>query len=53
MKKLTYILAFVLFVQCTLTINNCMSQWQPDVRLTNNAALSLTNIYTNNAKIVF
>ncbi|MFZ4592580.1 MAG: sialidase family protein, partial [Ignavibacteria bacterium] len=51
MKKLTYILAFVLFVQCTLTINNCMSQWQPDVRLTNNAALSLTNQYTNGRNI--
>jgi hypothetical protein len=47
MKNIIYTLVFVLFVQCTLTIENCMSQWQPDVRLTNNAALSLTNQYTN------
>ncbi|MCX6157810.1 MAG: T9SS type A sorting domain-containing protein [Ignavibacteriae bacterium] len=52
MKKLFYTLAFVLFVQCTLTIENCMSQWQPDVRLTNNAAISLTNQYTNGRNII-
>ena len=47
MEKLIYTLAFVLIVQCTLTIDNCMSQWQADVRLTNNSASSLTS--KNNA----
>jgi len=51
MKKLFYTLAFVLFVQCTFTINNVISQWQPEVRLTNNAAVSLTNLYTNGRNI--
>lgn len=47
MKKLIYSLVFVLFVQYTLTLENCLCQWQPDVRLTNDAANSLTNMYNN------
>jgi hypothetical protein len=46
-KKLIYTLAFVFISQCTLVIGNCYSQWLSDFRLTNNAALSLTNQYTN------
>lgn len=47
MKKIIYTLAFVLIVQFTLTIDNCMSQWQADVRLTNEPALSSTTQNTN------
>ena len=43
MKKLIYTLALVLIVHCTFNIENCMSQWQADVRLTNNPAFSGTN----------
>ncbi|MCX6157812.1 MAG: T9SS type A sorting domain-containing protein [Ignavibacteriae bacterium] len=49
MKNIIYTLALVLFVQCTLTIENCMSQWQPDVRLTNNTQTSYT---TFNARCI-
>jgi hypothetical protein len=47
MKKIIFFLAFVIFVHCTLKFEDCMSQWQPDVRLTNNPAVSYTSV--NNA----
>jgi hypothetical protein len=47
MKKLFYTLVFVLIVQCTFTISNVMSQWQSDVRLTNDPGLSYTTSYGN------
>jgi hypothetical protein len=47
MKKLIYTIVFVLIVHCTLKIEDCMSQWQPDVRLTNDPAGSSTS--ENNA----
>jgi hypothetical protein len=40
MKKIIYSLAFVLIVHCTLTIDNCKAQWQPDTRLTTNTGNS-------------
>ena len=43
MKNIIYTLALVLFVQCTLMIENCISQWQSDVRLTNNTQTSYTS----------
>ena len=46
MKKVIYTLAFILIVHCTLTIDNCSAQWQPDVRLTNDPATSRTS-YNN------
>lgn len=51
MKKLFYTLAIVIILQCTLTINNCMSQWQSDVRLTNDPGLSYTSS-CNNARCI-
>jgi hypothetical protein len=47
MKKLIFFLVFLIIVHCTLFIDNCMSQWQPDVRLTNDPAGSYTS--ENNA----
>jgi len=50
MEKTTTVLlaAFILLIYSfTFSINSCLAQWQPDVRLTNNPALSLTNQYTN------
>ena len=45
-KKLIFFFVFVLIVHCTLKIEDCMSQWQPDVRLTNDTAASFTS-YNN------
>ena len=42
MKKIIYFFAFILFVLNTLMIENCISQWKPDVRLTNYPAISYT-----------
>jgi hypothetical protein len=44
MKK---IILFFLFVHCTLIIENCVGQWQSDLRLTNNNSQS--SISYNNA----
>ncbi len=44
MEKIIYTLALVLVLQCTLTIGNCMSQWQADTRLTNNTSSSQTSL---------
>jgi hypothetical protein len=44
MRKIILVL---LIVHCTLSIENCMGQWQPDVRLTNNNSQSSTSF--NNA----
>jgi len=52
MKNIIYTLALVLFVQCTLTIENCLRQLQLNLMLANNTSLSLTYINNNNAKIV-
>jgi hypothetical protein len=49
-KKLIFFLVFVLIVHCTLKIEDCMSQWQPDVRLTNDPFGSWTSY--NNARNV-
>jgi hypothetical protein len=49
MKKIIFFLAFVIIVHCIRLggmIEDCMSQWQPDVRLTNNFAFSNTS-YNN------
>jgi hypothetical protein len=46
-KKMKKILFLLLIVHCTMNIDNCFSQWQPDVRLTNDPANSLTSL--NNA----
>jgi hypothetical protein len=51
-KIFTLALFSFLIVHCTFKIENCMGQWQPDVRLTNNAAVSLTNIYPSGRNIV-
>jgi hypothetical protein len=49
MKKLYKIFTLALFsfllLHSTLLINNCMCQWQPDVRLTNNPDTSLSTDY--------
>ena len=42
------VLFFSLIVHCTSMVNNCMCQWQPDVRLTNASDSSLTPY--NNAR---
>ncbi len=51
MKKTYKIFALVLFsfliVHCTFTIKDCICQWEPDVRLTNNPDSSRTS--SNNA----
>jgi len=47
MKKLFYSLVTILFIQVSFNIDICLSQWQADVRLTNNSASSLTS--KNNA----
>ncbi len=47
MKSFFYTLVLVLIVQCTLTIDNCMSQWQPEVRLTTDTNYSAAS--NNNA----
>jgi hypothetical protein len=51
MKKSYKIFALALFsfliVHCTLTIDNCFSQWQTDVRLTNQPDSSLTYIVSS------
>ncbi len=44
MKKIIFL--FVI-AHCTLNIDNCLCQWQPDVRLTNDPAVSYTS--SNNA----
>lgn len=41
------ILILFLFAHCSLLIENCLCQWQPDTRLTNNTATSYTSF--NNA----
>jgi hypothetical protein len=46
-KIFTLTLFFFLIVHCTLKIEDCMSQWQADVRLTNDPAGSYTSF--NNA----
>jgi hypothetical protein len=38
---------FLTVLVCFLSVQISQAQWQPDVRLTNNPALSLTNGYTN------
>ncbi len=43
MKKFVYTLVLALIIHCTLNIENCSAQWQPDVRLTNNPAYSYTS----------
>jgi len=45
MKKLFFIF---LIVHCTLIIDNCMSQWEPEIRLTNDAGIS--RLGENNSK---
>jgi hypothetical protein len=45
-KKIILTIIVFLIVHCTLKIEDCMSQWQPDVRLTNNPAISYTS-YNN------
>jgi hypothetical protein len=47
MKKIIFTIVVFLIVHCTLKIEDCMSQWQPDVRLTNYQAESQTSL--NNA----
>jgi hypothetical protein len=47
MYKLIFFLAFVIIVHCTLKIEDCMCQWQTDVRLTNDPGYSFTSF--NNA----
>jgi hypothetical protein len=46
MKKIIFTIVVFLIVHCTLKIEDCMSQWQPDVRLTNSFANSYTS-YNN------
>jgi hypothetical protein len=46
-KNIIFIIVVFLIVDCTLKIEDCMSQWQPDVRLTNDPANSSTSV--NNA----
>lgn len=46
MKKTILILVFII-VHCTLNIEDCLCQWQPDYRLTNDTNIS--NINLNNA----
>jgi len=50
MKKLIYTLVFVLIVNCILKIEDCQSQWQSDVRLTNDPAISKTSF--DNARCI-
>ncbi len=40
MKKILFLF---IIAHCTLNIDNCLSQWQPDVRLTNDPAYSSTS----------
>ena len=40
------ILFLFLIVHCTLIIDNCFCQWEPDTRLTNDPAVSYTS-YNN------
>jgi hypothetical protein len=47
MKKLVLLTVISLILNFSFLIDNCMSQWQPDVRLTNDPAASYTSI--NNA----
>jgi hypothetical protein len=47
MKKLITFLVTLLILNSSFLIRNCMSQWQPDVRLTNDPASSFTSF--NNA----
>jgi hypothetical protein len=47
MKKIIFFLVFVLIVHCTLKIEDCLAQWEPDVRLTNDPSGSFTS--RNNA----
>jgi hypothetical protein len=49
-KKIIITIIVFLIVHCTLKIEDCMSQWQPDVRLTNDSAYSYTS--ENNAWFV-
>jgi hypothetical protein len=46
MKNPIFFICFLLIVNCTLNIERCMCQWEPDVRLTNDPALSQTS-YNN------
>ncbi len=46
MRKIIYTITVLIIVHCTLFIDNCMCQWQPDVRLTNDPAHSVTS-YNN------
>jgi hypothetical protein len=50
MKKIIFTIVVFLIVHCTLNIEDCICQWQPDVRLTNNPFGSWTSY--NNAKCV-
>jgi hypothetical protein len=43
-KKIIFTIVVFLIVHCTLLIDNCMSQWQSDVRLTNDPAYSSTTL---------
>ena len=43
MKILIYTLSLIIIIHCTFNIENCMSQWEPDVRLTNNSNDSRTS----------
>lgn len=47
MKYISYTIAVIFIVLCTLTNDNCYAQWEPDVRLTNDTWSSSTSF--NNA----
>jgi hypothetical protein len=46
-KKIIYTFVFVIILHLTFNTENCLCQWQPDVRLTNDSASSYTSF--NNA----
>jgi|WetSurMetagenome_2_1015567.scaffolds.fasta_scaffold18299_3 hypothetical protein len=49
-KKILFFYLFIFIVHCTWKIENCMCQWQTDVRITNNSYLSETCV--NNARCI-
>lgn len=42
MKYISYTIAFIFIVHCTVINENCFTQWGPDVRLTNASGISNT-----------
>ncbi|MFZ4590814.1 MAG: T9SS type A sorting domain-containing protein [Ignavibacteria bacterium] len=41
-RNVLFTIVLMIILQFTMTIENCFSQWQPEVRLTNDSALSMT-----------